>query len=259
VVTTRVAGFLAVVWLSGIGQALAQEAQGTAPRPPQGATGRAAPASPRDPGRPGSFDLSVSALWLAPSSLGSSEADLIANDARGSAFRLFTASGDFDGAAGFEGRAGYHLTRMFAIEGGVTYSRPGLAVAIANDAEGAAGVSLPGETVSQFFLDAALVVYPVRRGAAGGRLRPFIEFGAGYLRELHGQTGATSGYLSKETGQVYHLGGGARYFFHTRPSGFLRAYGLRFDARYYLRNGGFSFDGSNVNTFAAGAGLVLGF
>ena len=63
-------------------------------------------------------------------------------------------------------------------------------------------------------MDASFVVYPSRRGLAGGRLRPFVEFGAGYLRELHGQSGATSGYYAKETGQVYHWAAGARYFFH---------------------------------------------
>ena len=107
---------------------------------------------------------------------------------------------------------------MFAIEGGVTYSRPGVSVTIANDAEGAAGFTMTGETVSQFFVDASFVVYPSPRGAAGGRLRPFVEFGAGYLRELHGQTGAMSGYYAKDTGQVYHVGGGARYFFHSRAA-----------------------------------------
>ena len=39
----------------------------------------------------------------------------------------------------------------------------------------------------------------------------------------------------------------------------MKGYGLRVDARYYFRDGGFSFDGSNVNTFTAGAGLVMAF
>ncbi len=232
----------AAAWFGAAGLAWAQQG----PAPPR-------PVS-RDPGRPGAFEVSVSALWLAESSLGSSNANLISNDTRGSDYRLFSASGDFDATVGFEGRAGYHLTRMFAIEGGVTYSRPVLAVTIANDVEAPSGVSMSGETVSQFFLDASFVIYPVPRGA----VRPFLEFGAGYLRELHGQAGATSGYVTKETGQVYHLGGGARYFFATRRSGFVKAYGLRFDARYYIRNGGFSFDGVGAKTFAAGAGLVIG-
>jgi hypothetical protein len=245
---------VAAVWLAWTGQA---RAQGTAPQPPQGGAPRPAAAS-RDPARAGAFELSTSVLWLAPSSLGSTDANLTANNTRGSSYRLFSASADFASAVGFEGRAGYHLSRMFAIEGGVTYSRPGVYVTIANDAEGAAGLTMNGETESQFFLDASFVVYPAR-SAAGRRLRPFLEFGAGYLRELHGQADATSGYYVKQSGQVYHLGGGVRYVLRTPRTGFVKAYSLRVDTRYYLRNGGFSFDGSNAKTFTVGGGLVLGF
>jgi hypothetical protein len=254
-VTTRTACVVAVAWLAWVAQA---QAQASSPRPSEAGTTRSAAASPRDPWRAGAFELSASVSWLGPSSLGSTAANLTANDTRGSDYRLFSASGDFENALGLEARAGYHLTRVFAIEGGVTFSRPGVSVAIANDAEGAAGVTMSGETVSQFFVDASIVVYPTRRRTAGG-LRPFLEFGAGYLRELHGQSGATSGYYVKETGQVYHAGGGVRYFFHAPRTGFLKAYGLRVDGRYYFRNGGFSFDGANANTFTAGAGLVLAF
>jgi hypothetical protein len=254
----RIASVVVAACLAGVTPAFAQPAQPTLPQRSTASGG--AGASARAPGRPGAFELSLSALWLAPSSLGSADANLKANDTAGSAYRLFAASGDFVSAPGLEARASLHLTRMFAIEGGVTYSRPSVKVTIANDAEGAAGLTINGETASQFFVDASLVMYPTKASAARRRLRPFVEFGVGYLRELHGQSGATSGYFSKETGQVYHAGGGARYYFRTRSGGGLvKAYGLRFDARYYFRNGGFSFGTSNVNTFTAGAGLVLGF
>jgi hypothetical protein len=246
--TNRAAWILAVAWLSGIGHAGAQDVPRAAPA-----------ASPRDPLRAGAFEVSASALWLASSSLGSSDANLVSNNTSGSDYRLFSASGNFQDAAGVEARAGYHVTRMFAVEGGVTYSRPAISVTVSNDVEGAAGFTATGETASQFFVDAALVVYPMRRGIANGRVQPFVDLGAGYLRELHGQTGATSGYAALQTGQVYHVGGGARYYFRTRRSGVVRAYGLRFDGRYYVRNGGFSFDGSHARTFTAGAGIVVGF
>ncbi len=257
----RTAWIVIGVWFAWSGQAHAQAGPGLAATASaqQAGTSRTAAASRRDPGRAGAFDLSFSVLWLGSSSLGSSDANLISNNASGSPYRLFSASGNLASAVGVEGRAGYHLTRMFAVEGGLTYSRPDVTFSIANDAEGAAGFTATGETISQFFVDASLVVSPIPGGAAGGKLRPFVEFGAGYLRELHGQTGATAGYVTAESGQVYHAGGGARYYFHTRPSGALRAVGLRFDARYYFRNGGFSFDGSHANTFTAGAGLVLNF
>ena len=78
-------------------------------------------------------------------------------------------------------------------------------------------------------------------------------------QQLHGQTGVVSGYYVKQTGQVYHLGAGARYVLHAPRTGFVKAYSLRVDARYYLRNGGFSFDGSDAKTLTMGGGLVLSF
>jgi len=262
-VRIKTACIVLATWFAWSAPARAQGGPEAAPATGEAAIGQAGTvrktASPRDPGRGGAFELSVSALWLASSSLGSSTANLLSNSTSGSPYRLFTANATLDSTAGFEGRAGYHVTRMFAVEGGVTYSRPGVSFTVTNDAEGAAGFSSIGETLSQFFVDASLVVYPMRRGAMGGKLRPFVECGAGYLRELHGQTSATSTYSSVETGQVYHVGGGARYYFQIRPSGFVKAVGLRFDGRYYFRNGGFTFDGSNAKTFGAGAGLVVGF
>lgn len=227
-------------------------AQAPAPAP------RKTPAA-RQAGRARSFELTASVFALAPSSLGTSNANLTSNDSKGTAYRWFSASGNFGSAPGLEARASYNVTRAIAVEGGLTYSRPAIVFTVGNDTEGAAGFTAPGETVSQFFLDASLVAYLSRDGFAGGRARPFVEAGAGYLRELHGQTSAASGYFSLESGRVYHAGAGVKYFFRARPTGFVKAYGLRLVARYYFRDGGFSFDGSHVKTFAAGGGLVLAF
>jgi hypothetical protein len=214
---------------------------------------------PALPGRAGSFEVTASVLWLAASSLGTSAANLTSNNLAGSPYQYFTASGEAEGAAGFEARASYNLTRMFAIDGGVTYSRPGLSFTIANDAEGAPGFTSPGETTSQFFVEASLVAYFSRYGFAGGRARPFVEIGAGHLRELHGQTTAASSYASLQTGHVYHAGGGVQYFFRSRSGGIVKGYGVRFGARLYVRNGGFTFDGRMPRTFAASGGLVAAF
>lgn len=249
-----------VAWCALAGAAAAQERPLLLPAP-QGSRPAAAPAASagtRDPGRPGAFEISASALWSGSSSIGSSDANLLSNNSSGTAYRLFTASGSFDAAVGFEARAGYHISRVFAVEGGLTFSRPTVSLTIANDVENGSGFTAPGETISQFFFDASLVVYPWARPRSGG-WRPFAEVGAGYLTQLHGQSSAFSSYATKDTGQVYHVGGGARYFFGSRPSGALRALGLRFDARYYFRNGGFSFDGTHSQTFTAGAGLVIAF
>jgi hypothetical protein len=255
---------IAVCAMMVLGLSAAAQAQGTsdgggsqAALQPASRARSAAPS--RQPGRAGSFEVTASVMWLGPSSIGSSNANLTSNDTAGTAYPLFTASGDVRSSAGIEARASYNVTRRFAVEGGLTYSRPVISFTIANDAEGAAGFTASGETTSQFFFDASLVAYLSRSGFAGGRARPFIEAGAGHLRELHGQSSAASGYFTVESGQIYHAGAGVKYFFHPRRSGIVKAFGLRFDARFYARNGGFTFDGRHSRTFVAGGGVVAAF
>ncbi len=254
---------VALAWCSG-GRADAQQAQGSAQTLPAQRPGKPAPAAKqpapsREPGRPHSFELTASVLWFAPTSLGARDANLTSNNPAGSAYRLFTVSGEYGNAAGVEVRTGYRLTRRFAIEGGVTFSQPAVTFTIANDAENAAGFTASGETTSQLFVDASLVAYLSPRGFAGGRLKPFVAVGGGFLQEYHRQGSALSGYYAADSGQVYHVGGGARYSLGRTRSGAVTGYGLRFDARYYIRNGGLSFGGGSTSTFVAGGGFVIAF
>lgn len=214
---------------------------------------------PSAPARQPLIELSASLVWLASSSLGVGDANLTSNNTQGTPYRLFTASGNYGNVAGVEARVAYHFIRHLALEAGVTYSRPAISFTVSNDAEGAAGFTAEGETLSQLFVDASLVAYPVPAGFSRGRVRPFVEVGGGFLRELHGQTGAMSGYFSSETGRVFHGGGGVRYVFRVTPGSRIKSYALRFDARYYVRDGGFSFGESHPRTFATSAGLVMGF
>jgi hypothetical protein len=184
---------------------------------------------------------------------------MTSNTPSGSPYRLFAASGEFGNAAGVEARAGYRLTKRLAIEGGATFSRPGITYTIANDVENTSTFTAPGETMSQLFVDASLVVYLSSRGLAGGRLQPFAEAGGGFLQQFHQQGSALSGYFATDSGQVFHLGGGVRYSLRRPKSGAVTGYGLRFDVRYYIRNGGFSFDGGTTGTLVAGGGLVIAF
>ncbi len=254
---------VALVWCSG-GRAAAQQApesaRATTAQPPATpAPAAKKPAPSRDPGRPHAWELTASVLWFAPSSLGTRDASLTSNNSSGSAYRLFSASGEYETAAGVEVRTSYRLMRRLAIEGGATFSRPAVTFTIANDVENATGFTASGETMSQLFVDASLVAYLSPRGFAGGRLHPFVAAGGGFLREFHGQGGALSGYYAVDSGQVYHVGGGARYSLGRTRSGAVTGYGLRFDARYYIRGGGFSFDGGTTSTFVAGGGFVIAF
>ena len=241
-----------------MGDGIAGEAAGQRPAasPPQKSpVPQKAPArKPRQPGRPGSFEVSGSALYLGSSSLGSSTATLTPNQTgAGDRYTYFQTSAQMQTSAGFEARLAYNLTRMFAVEGGMTYSRPGVGLTVSSDAEGAAGLSVTGEKLTQYFFDVAGVVAFRSSKPGRGRWTPFVEGGVGYLRQLH-ELGTLV-----ETGQVFHGGGGVKYRLSSSPTSFVTGISLRIDARFYYLNKGFSFDDKARAFPAFGAGLEIAF
>lgn len=205
-------------------------------------------AEPRSP----SFELSGSLLWLGTSTLGSSAATMTPDQGQ-TRYTYFNTSASLQSVAGVDARLTYHVTSMFAVEGGFTYSHPGVALTVSGDAENTPGFTSTGERLSQYFLDAAALVDLRPLTFAEGRGRPFVEGGVGYLRQLH------EGNVVAGTGQVYHTGGGVKYFVIARPRGFFKSFGFRFDARIYFRSGGYSFNNTSRAFPAIGAGAVVAF
>ncbi len=207
----------------------------------------------REPGRSGSLELSAGGALLTPQSLGSVTATMTSNNTSGSRYNYFTANGTRVLAPAFHGTLGYNITPMFTVEGGVTISRGNVEAAVSNDAEGAAGLTA-AEQMTQYFVDAALRVNLRHLGFASGAGVPFVEGGAGYLRQMH------AGNFVKQTGQIYHLGGGVTYMFSRRPASRLRGMGVRADARLYVPRSSYAFSSTSQQVFAAvGAALVLAF
>lgn len=221
-------------------------------QPPAGAWPSGPTAGGREPGRPGSFEVSAGAQWLAPGSLGARTATLTQNGSS-SPFTYFEASARLAGAAGLDARLSYNLTRRIAVEGGVLFSRPTVELSVARDAEGVPGFTADGEALSQYFLDATVLVFLPQLTFASGRGRAFVQGGAGYLRQLH------EGHYSIETGSVYNAGAGLKYYFAARRGGFVKGFGLRVDLRGYYKRGGFSFDGRNTLTPSLGAAAIVAF
>jgi hypothetical protein len=117
---------------------------------------------------------------------------------------------------------------------------------ISDDAEDAEALTVE-EDLDQYFVEAAGVLL-LDRFRIGDRTIPFVSGGAGYLRQLH------EGRVLVETGQVYHLGGGLRHWLRVRDRGFLRAAGLRLDARaYFLANGFVLEEGARPHGSISGA------
>ncbi|MCA1586347.1 MAG: hypothetical protein LC791_16780 [Acidobacteria bacterium] len=191
-------------------------------------------------------------VWSGDYAVGE-QAALLRQNATGSpppSFTLFRTATSFESTIGVEGRVGFSLTPSIAVEGGVAWSRPHLAVAISDDVEGA-NASFDGETTSQYVIEGSLVwMLPIVRGAA--RLRPFVFGGAGYLRQLYEER------TLAETGQLFHVGGGVQYLLRG-ADGRRRPLGVRGDARAYIRRKGIELEDQSRTYPALSALVFVGF
>lgn len=204
----------------------------------------AQPAPPR-------FELSVGGLWNGGYALGAASATETRNQGSGP-FVLFDTDSDVVAGGGLEARFGVRLGPVVSVEAGGSWTRASIATRVSGDYEGAPGVEARSD-FTQYVVDGAVVVRLTRLTMAGGRAVPFLQTGAGYLRQLH------EGGVLVETGTVYHGGGGL--FLRLRSgSGWLKQLGARVDARLYARSGGIDFVDDRRRTYAAlSAGVTVGF
>ncbi|GEM_PF-1664112 len=179
--------------------------------------------------------LSGGLAWTGGYPIGDAAADLRGNGVGSSAppFTLFRADSSIDGATGVEARVGYSLTRHLSIELGLAYAEPGITTALSQDAE-ASPIEFEAERLAQYVIDVG-AVWQLPRPIVG-RMRPFVTGGAGYLRQLYDERTLV------ETGRVYYLGGGARYWLRG-GHGQRRSLGLRGDVRATWRQEGVDFEG----------------
>jgi hypothetical protein len=147
-------------------------------------------------------------------------------------FTLFNVDTRIAPSPGGEVRVGAAIGSRFTIEGGALLARRQLAFGITGDRESSAQ-QFDGETVHHYVFDAGLQwELPIPRRP---RMRTFAAGGAGYLRQLHQDRTLV------ESGQVYYVGGGMRYWLRGRPTS-SRSLGLRGDVRLNLRSNGIDFD-----------------
>ena len=165
----------------------------------------------------------------------------------GSDFQLFSTESEFARASIAEVRAGYALSRRYAVEARLAFARPELRTTVSNDAENAPSLTV-SERADQYVIDGSLIVLLDRLQV--GRLVPFAAAGAGYLRQLH------EGRTLVEQGTAYHLGGGVRQWLSVRNNAVIKAFGVRADARVYLFSGGISTD-DGVRPHAAVSGSLF--
>jgi hypothetical protein len=104
--------------------------------------------------------------------------------------------------------------------------------------------------MTQYVFDVSVVARLTNVPFSGGAGIPYLEAGAGYLRQM------LEGNIAKETGQLYHFGGGVQYLWRSRPGSRTSGMGFRAGARAYIRNSGVSFSGSS-GTYASVNGAFL--
>lgn len=179
--------------------------------------------------------VAAGVTWMGGYDIGDATAQLRGNAAGTSAppFTLFRAESAVDGVAGLEARVGYAVSRQLSIEVGVGYARPGITTRLSQDEE-ATPIAIDAERLAQYVIDVGAVWQLPR--PISGRFRPFVAGGLGYLRQLYDERTLV------ETGRVYHVGGGARYWLRG-GDGRQRSLGLRGDVRATFRQDGVDFEG----------------
>ncbi len=188
---------------------------------------------------------------LGGASLGSADANLRANATTKQPYRLFSTASRISSRPAVHARIGYAFNRRFAIEGGGVFTRPVVRTSVSGDVEGAPALTVD-ERIDQYFVEASILV-SFDEIRLGRRTVPFLAGGAGYLRQLH------EGLTLIEEGHFYHLGGGLKHWLFARDRGFVRAAGLRADARVYLLLSGMSFDERPRPHGAASGSFFLAF
>ena len=197
------------------------------------------------------IDVEFGGGLLGGASLGKDDANLRANAAEKRPYRVFSADSRFGSAPAMHARVAYALSRRFSVEGGAVFARPRIRTSVSADVEGAAPLAID-EQIDQYFFEGSLLIL-LEGLRLGQRTIPFAVAGGGYLRQLH------EGQTVIEEGRVYHVGGGVKHWLLARDRGFIRAAGLRGDARLYLLAAGIAFHGNTRPRGAASGGVFITF
>jgi hypothetical protein len=158
---------------------------------------------------------------------------------------LFNSTSRIGSAPGGKIRIGYFVTSGVSLEAGLLFSRPSVSTRLTGDFEQADSLTAK-ETLSQYFVDGAVVYHLTALSFAKGRGVPFVTGGGGYLREVHEGNGLI------DTGTAYQVGAGLKLWFGNGAHRF----GLRGDVGISSRKGGFDFSDGRRTLPTAGASLV---
>jgi hypothetical protein len=193
----------------------------------------------------GRFEISGAAGMVGGTDLGTATATLSGSGVpSGSPITLFDTETEIESGPRYEARVAWRFAPALQVEGGVAINRTNLVTRITNDFEQAPS-SEASESFTEYAIEAGLLFHLTKLTFAGGRARPFVTGGAGYLRQVH------EGQTLIETGQTAYAGGGVTFTLRQAPRrAFIEGLGLRADVRANLRSGGFEHSDDSGTTFA---------
>lgn len=199
--------------------------------------------------QPGRINVGVGVRWTGEMPAGTVDATETApSSAR---YRLFATETVLTPSSRLDTTFGVRLTRALEAEIAASYASSDLRTRVGSDAEGIPD-SEAVEAVNQLSVEASVLVH-FARWAIAGRATPFATIGGGYLRHLHENR------TLAETGSVYHAGAGVTLMLSSDGRGWLKATGLRVDARAVARIGGVAFDDDPHVAPAVGASFFARF
>ncbi len=196
----------------------------------------------------GRLELTATVSWLSSSALGTAAAELTPNTGLTS-FTLFDSSAELAASAGAGVRIGWRLTRALTLSAAGGFARPSVRVRIADDAEGAAGVSFTGAALRQWTIGGRVDYDLLGMRFASGRVTPFVMAGAGYLRHADAEGASSAG------GGVYEAGAGLGYSWRTRPAARLAEIRLIAELRATHVRGGYTWGREARTAIALGGGV----
>lgn len=217
-------------------------------------TGATILSDPRPAAAQPRLEITASGAWWGGYDLGQRRASLTGPQApTGADVTLFDSDVAVRSGPGAEVRLGWRLFRGVYAEatGGLGVNT--VEARISGDIEQAPGITV-SSTLTQIALEGgALVELPTLRTPAGN-LVPFVDGGAGYLRQLHEDR------VLIETGRTFYAGAGVKWrSIAARPRGLGQRLVVRADARLVSRTGGVDVDDERRNyiTVSGGIGIRL--
>ena len=193
----------------------------------------------------GRLEFSGAAGMVGGTDLGTATATLSGSGVpTGAPITYFDTETNIEGGPRYEARVAWRFTQALQVEGGVAINRTNLTTRITNDFE-QAPTSEATETLTEYAIEAGVLFHLKKLSFAGGRARPFVTGGAGYLRQVH------EGQTLIETGTSAYAGGGVTFTLRQAPrKAFIEGLGLRADVRANFRSGGLEASDDSGTTFA---------